>query len=174
MERRLKHIPSYYRKSKDIYNTRQYRSIKPYRPDTKKETTHKEITARAVIIHNGEVILLYRHKGKEEYYALPGGHLENNETKEECLIREIKEELSINIKIINFLGIVEKKKHLDYIYNCEYLSGKLLLGGEEKEQNNPSNYYEIHKIRLQDIDKIPLYPANLKMIKKALLEGKLI
>ena len=130
----------------------------------------KKITARAVIIHNDEVILLYRKKKNKIYYALPGGHLENNETKEECVIREVKEELSINIKIISFLGIVEKKKHIDYIYNCEYLSGNLLLGGEEKEQNNPNNYYEIHKIRLQDIDKIPLYPANLNMIKKALLE----
>ena len=136
----------------------------------KKESVPKEITARAVIIHNEEVILLYRHKEKEEYYALPGGHIELNETKEECLIREIKEELNINIRIISFLGIVEKKGHIDYIYNCEYLSGKLLLGGEEKEQNNPSNYYEIHRIRLQDIDKLPLYPDNLKMIEKALLE----
>ena len=137
---------------------------------TKKESVPKEITARAVIIHNGEVILLYRHKEKEEYYALPGGHIELNETKEECLIREVKEELNINIRIISFLGIVKKKGHIDYIYNCEYLSGKLLLGGEEKEQNNPSNYYEIHRIRLQDIDKLPLYPDNLKMIEKALLE----
>lgn len=137
---------------------------------TKKESVPKEITARAVIIHNEEVILLYRHKEKEEYYALPGGHIELNETKEECLIREIKEELNINIRIISFLGIVEKKEHIDYIYNCEYLSGKLLLGGEEKEQNNPSNYYEIHRIRLQDIDKLPLYPDNLKIIEKALLE----
>ena len=134
----------------------------------------KQITARAVIIQDDEVVLLFRHKvkkGKEKYYyALPGGHLEKNETNEECVIREVKEELSIDVKILNFLGIVEKKNHLDYIYNCEWISGELLLGGEEKEQNNPNNYYEIQKINIQDIDKIKLYPGNLSMIRKALLE----
>lgn len=134
----------------------------------------KKITARAVIIRDNEIVLLYRHrlkKNKEkEYYALPGGHLEKNETKEECVIREVKEELNIDIKIINFLGIVEKKHKIDYIYNCEWISGNLLLGGEEKEQNNPNNYYEIQKIKLDDLNNIKLYPENLEIIKKALLE----
>ena len=136
----------------------------------------KKITARAVIIQDNDVILLFRHKLKKgkiiEYYALPGGHLENNETNEECVIRELKEELSIDVKIISFLGTVEKKKHLDYIYNCQWLSGELLLGGEEKEQNNPNNYYRIQRINIQDIENIPLYPGNLNMIKKALLERR--
>ena len=134
----------------------------------------KQITARAVIIHKDNVYLLFRRKIKKsktkEYYALPGGHLEKGETNEDCVIREVKEELSIDVKILSFLGTVEKKNHLDYIYNCEYLNGKLELGGEEKEHNNPNNYYEIRKVNIQDIEKINLYPGNLNMIKKALLE----
>ncbi len=134
----------------------------------------KQITARAVIIKEDEIILLYRKKNKnnkiKEYYALPGGHIEQNETKEECVIREVKEELSIDIKVLKYLGTVEKKHKIDYIYNCEWLSGKLLLGGEEKEQNNPNNYYEIQCIKIDNLDKINLYPENLNIIKKALLE----
>ena len=133
---------------------------------TKKESVPKEITARAVIIHNEEVILLYRHKEKEEYYALPGGHIELNETKEECLIREIKEELNINIRIISFLGIVEKKGHIDYIYNCEYLSGKLLLGGEEKERNKPENSFKVVLIDMKDIDKVNILGHGKRIVKE--------
>ena len=74
----------------------------------------KSITARGIITSNNEVILLFRKKKKKkeikEYYAIPGGHLENNETLEECLIREIKEELSIDVEIIDYLGIVEKNR----------------------------------------------------------------
>ena len=66
--------------------------------------------------------------------------------------------------------MLEKKHKIDYIYNCEWISGNLLLGGEEKEQNNPNNYYEIQKIKLDDLNNIKLYPENLEIIKKALLE----
>ena len=132
----------------------------------------KKITVRAVIINNNEIVLLLRRKLKKgkllEYYALPGGHLEKDETKEECVIREIKEELNINIDIKDFLGIVEKKNKIDYIYKCEWLSGDLLLGGEEKEQNNPNNYYEIQRISIEDLDNINIYPENFTIIKKAL------
>jgi 8-oxo-dGTP diphosphatase len=36
-------------------------------------------------------------------WELPGGKIEQNETPEECLIREIKEEINIEIKIIGSL-----------------------------------------------------------------------
>ena len=134
----------------------------------------KDITARGIIISNNEVILLFRRKKKKknikEYYAIPGGHLENNETLEECLKREIKEELSIDVEIIDYLGIVEKKKKIDHIFNCKWIKGNLMLGGEEKEQNNENNYYEIRRININDLDKINLYEENYKMIKKA-IEG---
>jgi len=38
-------------------------------------------------------------------WELPGGKIEQNETPEECLIREIKEELNIEIEIINRLPL---------------------------------------------------------------------
>ena len=47
----------------------------------------KEVTVRGIIIKDNQVILMYRRKNGVEYYAIPGGHLENNESNEECLIR---------------------------------------------------------------------------------------
>jgi len=46
-------------------------------------------------IQNGQ-ILSSRSKGKEKFY-IPGGKREVNETDEETLIREVAEELSVNI-----------------------------------------------------------------------------
>ena len=46
-------------------------------------------------IENGQ-ILSTRSKGKNKYY-IPGGKRENNETDEQTLIREIQEELSVDI-----------------------------------------------------------------------------
>ena len=50
--------------------------------------------SRAVIINSNNEILLGYLGGT---YQFPGGHLEGNETIEECLVREVKEETGIDI-----------------------------------------------------------------------------
>ena len=57
-------------------------------------------------------ILSTRSKGKDVYY-IPGGKREANETDIEALIREIKEELSVDIiaETVKFFGIFEAQAH---------------------------------------------------------------
>ena len=65
----------------------------------------KEIDKIALIkIENGK-ILSTKSKGKNKYY-IPGGKRENDETDEHTLIREIKEELSVEIikESIEYVG----------------------------------------------------------------------
>ena len=55
----------------------------------------------AAIIRSGDMTLLTRRKPGETlagYWEFPGGKIEKNETIQQCLEREIKEELNINIK----------------------------------------------------------------------------
>ncbi|UWY26640.1 NUDIX domain-containing protein [Flavobacterium sp. TR2] len=64
-----------------------------------------EIDKIALIkIENGQ-ILSTRSKGKNKYY-IPGGKREHNETDEQTLVREIQEELNVEIipKSIEYLG----------------------------------------------------------------------
>lgn len=65
----------------------------------------KEIDKIALIkIENGK-ILSTKSKGKNKYY-IPGGKRENSETDVQTLIREIKEELSVDIikESIEYVG----------------------------------------------------------------------
>jgi len=57
-------------------------------------------------------ILAARSRGKDKYY-LPGGKREGNETDVETLIREVKEELSVDIieSSAVFYGIFEAQAH---------------------------------------------------------------
>jgi 8-oxo-dGTP diphosphatase len=64
----------------------------------------KHYTVVAAIIINGEHILcLQRKESKYSYvshkYEFPGGKIENGESKEQALLREIKEELELDILI---------------------------------------------------------------------------
>ena len=70
-----------------------------------KEKRMKEIDKIAFIkIENGQ-ILSTKSKGKSKYY-IPGGKRENNETDQQTLIREIQEELSVDIisESIEYVG----------------------------------------------------------------------
>ena len=57
-------------------------------------------------------ILSTRTYGKDKYY-IPGGKRENGETDEQALYREIKEELSIEIKYdtIRLIGVFQAQAH---------------------------------------------------------------
>ena len=60
----------------------------------------------AGIIKNNKVLIAQRPKNKTLAlkWEFPGGKLEYNETTEECLIREIKEELDLDIIIDKYIG----------------------------------------------------------------------
>ncbi len=65
----------------------------------------KQIEVSAAIILNGEKILcVQRNENKYQYlslkYEFPGGKLEPGESKENAVIREIHEELNLDINII--------------------------------------------------------------------------
>jgi len=57
-------------------------------------------------------ILSTRSKGKDTYY-IPGGKRENNETDQQALIREIKEELSVELlpETLEYIGQFEAQAH---------------------------------------------------------------
>lgn len=72
----------------------------------------KEIDKIAFIYLKNGKILSTLSKGKDTYY-IPGGKREGNETDEETLVRECKEELTIDIKkdTIKYYGTFEAQAH---------------------------------------------------------------
>jgi len=61
--------------------------LKDYNP----EWPHsKRPSARGIIVRDGKLALI--HNGKRDYYMFPGGGIEEGESHEEALIREVKEE----------------------------------------------------------------------------------
>lgn len=65
------------------------------------------ITARAIIIADGYILLAYAPQEKERAYFLPGGHVEHHEKIEDALKREMIEELGVECTIKRLVGILE-------------------------------------------------------------------
>ena len=94
------------------------------------ELTH---VVAAIIIKDNKFFIAKRAKGKhlEDMYEFPGGKLLENETHEEGLKREIKEELNIEINVKNKIGeenfkdnVINVKIHY---YICSHIDGKIIL-----------------------------------------------
>ncbi len=131
----------------------------------------KRRVARGITFFGSKVLLLKRSRLDENkrlnYYAIPGGGLETLETPEDALIRELKEETSINVKPLKYLGMDTYEKGVTYYFLTKYLDGKVQLGGEEKENNNPDNYYEIALIDISELANLKIYGIGKEMIEKA-------
>ena len=130
----------------------------------------KRVSSRAIIIENGKLLAMFRRKIKKdgsvkEYYVIPGGGLEDGETLEENVIRELKEEFNVDIEVVKFLSTEEYDDTIANYFLCKIVNGTPKLGGEELDRMTPENYYEIRYIDLNDIDN---YDINAKDIIKNL------
>ena len=90
----------------------------------------KQITVTAAIIwQDGKVLITRRPEGVhlEGLWEFPGGKKEADETLEECIAREIKEELGIDVRPEKFLLAVkheyETKIVYLHIFECALLNG---------------------------------------------------
>ena len=147
----------------------------------------KHFTASALIINKEGKVLLVNHK-KLGVWLYPGGHIELHETPDETLVREVKEETGLNVKIIGdkdstlsdpkadvsvlhhpYVILCEKISgdnehyHIDLIYLCEMVN-------EENSEiyHNPKESSDIGFFGLEDLDNITLFPNFRKLLEKVL------
>lgn len=90
----------------------------------------------AIIIDEGKVFATQRGYGEfKDGWEFPGGKVEEGETPQEALVREIKEELDTEIEVGELLDTVEydyPKFHLSMdCFICKIKSGDLVLKEHE-------------------------------------------
>mgnify|MGYP002616007593 CR=1 FL=1 len=97
----------------------------------------KTIEVVAAIIKKDDKIFITKRSYGEfiDMWEFPGGKVEVGETQEEALIREIKEELELDITNLNYLTTVEydyPKFHLSMdCFICKIKKGDLVLKEHE-------------------------------------------
>lgn len=117
--------------------------------------------ASAIIIKNNEILLIHRKKNSKEYWVLPGGGIEERETGEEAMMREIKEETNLEAES---LKKITTDDNWGEVYLCEVGDGELVLGGPEKEDMTESNWFHPEWIDLSEKKKLVLFEHLLREI----------
>lgn len=115
----------------------------------------------AIIIHENKIFATQRGYGEfKDGWEFPGGKIEPGETPQEALVREIKEELDIEIEVKDFLETVEYDYptfHLSMdCFFCAIRSGDLVLKEHEAAK----------WLTVETLDSVDWLPAD-----KGLVEG---
>jgi 8-oxo-dGTP diphosphatase len=117
--------------------------------------------AAAVIIENGKVLIARRRPGISQagQWEFPGGKLKPGETPEQCLAREIREELGIAIAVGEFLGESIHAYPQKTIRLIAYRAR--LLGGNLKA----SDHDETAWVGVAELERYPFSPADRPFVE---------
>jgi len=132
------------------------------------ENRSRGFRAGGIVIKDGKILLMRQIVRDEAFYTLPGGHWETGETLEETCRREIKEEFNIDVKVGKLVFLLDTTTRIAFYFLCDYLGGKIALGGPEKARMNNDEQYFVEWV---DLKLIP--PPSLTMIPKVAKDGLL-
>lgn len=136
----------------------------------------KQITVSGAVIlrdNNGIKEIFATQRGYGEFkggWEIPGGKLEPGETPEQCIVREIREELATEVKAEKILGVVDYDYptfHLTmHCILCTIVSGELkLLEHEAAKWVTKETLYSVEwlpadKLILSEIEKLLVSEGN--------------
>lgn len=96
-------------------------------------------------------------------WEYPGGMVEAGETLQEALIREIKEETGVNVRITGFIGLCKNIEinAVNIDFSCQYIDGELTESCESTE---------VKWVKRQDALDMITFPLTRKRLKSMLQE----
>ena len=117
--------------------------------------------AAAIIVKDNKVFATQRGYGEfKDGWEFPGGKLEPGESAREALIREIREELDVDIRVGRLLETVEydyPKFHLTmHCFICELLSEEIVLKDHE----------DARWLKEEELDTVDWLPEDVGVISK--------
>ena len=121
----------------------------------KNQKNYPAITVDALVIEKGKIVLVKRkYDPFKDFWALPGGFIELEETVEAACIREVKEETNLDIKFLSFQGSYshpsrDSRRHIITIACfCKIQNpDQTLRGGDDAKKAQFFNVNEVFEIR---------------------------
>ncbi|MGE7880497.1 NUDIX domain-containing protein [Bacillus sp. NPDC094077] len=91
------------------------------------------------ILIEDEKVLLVKQRVANRNWSLPGGRVENGETLEEAMVREMREETGLEVKVKKLLYVCDKPDTLPSLLHITFLleriAGEITLPSNEFDHN---------------------------------------
>lgn len=129
-------------------------------------------SAKALIIRDRKMAAVKIKDAGEEWYIMPGGGQEPEETLREAVCREVSEELGINVECKELLFVVEgvhgeRFHRVDLIFHCEFINEN-----PRAVLQNDTNQIGVEWLDISTLNLQPLYPSKLRRQIMNFCEGK--
>ena len=120
------------------------------------------VTACALVDSDGRVLLTQRPDGKAlaGLWEFPGGKVDPGETPEECLIRELHEELGITVKPACLAPLT----FASHTYETFHLLMPLFICRRYEGIPRPMEGQGLKWVRPKDMREYPMPPADIPLI----------
>jgi len=128
----------------------------------KKKVPHIVVGAAVVTNHRGEVLIAQRREKDMlgGLWEFPGGKQETGETIQQCIVRELKEELGINIEVGDFLVTV-KHAYSHFTMEMHTYFAKIKSG-----RPRPLHCQDFQWLKISNLRKVPYSKADLYIINE--------
>jgi 8-oxo-dGTP diphosphatase len=130
-----------------------------------------KVRPSVVIIENDCVLLMRYRYGQTDVYNLPGGNVDKGETLIQTVVRELQEELGIEIAVEKMILVGEMlmPEPLKDVLHCVFLA-KIIEG---KPRLNPmeTSALEVVWKPIDTLKDVAMYPNIGAELEKILLEG---
>jgi NADH pyrophosphatase NudC (nudix superfamily) len=104
----------------------------------------------AAVVQRGDDVILARNRGwPESWFGLVTGFLERGETVEECLLRELREELDVDAEIVDLIGL----------YTFEQMN-QLIIAYHVRIHDEPTPGPELAAIKTVPIARLRPWPMG--------------
>ncbi len=130
--------------------------------------------ARAIIIENNKLLVMHRNRHGAQYYTLVGGRLNDDETPEQAVVREVAEETGL--QVTKFTLVFTEKHPAPYndqfIFVCEvapHESVAIQDASEEAQLNRLGA--NTHTPMWVDIKHFERLPFSTIQLQKAMIEA---
>lgn len=117
-------------------------------------TDHDRVIVRGIVIDD-DLNFYFAHLERDDIFGkcsvieTSGGGVENSESLEEALKRELKEELGVNVEIICKLGVVSDYYNLIHRHNINhYFLCRIKSFGHAHRTEDEIKQFHLHKIKL--------------------------
>jgi len=122
--------------------------------------------AAGIVIHSEQILLIRRRKSGKEYFVIPGGGVEEQETPEQAVIRELLEETCVSTKMESLLYKISwDNSDIHFFYKLQYQSGTPQLAPDSPERiemKQGLDFYNPEWLPLAALSDTTLYPLEVR------------